>query len=94
MEKIRINNSRLLDWYFQTDEDKIEFAEGIIKELKEGVDFEELAKEKSDDEASRDSGGDLDLSSYGFTDGFSDFTTRRPSSTDYCYILYAHEPEL
>ena len=35
MEKIRINNSRLLDWYFQTDEDKIEFAEGIIKELKE-----------------------------------------------------------
>ena len=35
MKKIRINNSRLLDWYFQTDEDKIEFAEGIIKELKE-----------------------------------------------------------
>ena len=34
MEKIRINNSRLLDWYFQTDEDKIEFAEGIINELK------------------------------------------------------------
>ena len=35
MEKIRINNSRLLDWYFQNDQDKIEFAEGIIKELKE-----------------------------------------------------------
>ena len=34
MKKIRINNSRLLDWYFQTDEDKIEFAEGIINELK------------------------------------------------------------
>ena len=34
MEKIRINNSRLLDWYFQNDQDKIEFAEGIIKELK------------------------------------------------------------
>ena len=34
MEKIRINNCRLLDWYFQNDQDKIEFAEGIIKELK------------------------------------------------------------
>ena len=34
MKKIRINNSRLLDWYFQNDQDKIEFAEGIIKELK------------------------------------------------------------
>ncbi len=33
----------------------------IHKELKEGADFEELAKKKSDDEASRESGGDLDV---------------------------------
>ncbi len=33
----------------------------ILKELKEGANFEELAKEKSDDEASRKSGGDLDV---------------------------------
>ena len=33
----------------------------IIKELKEGANFEELAKKKSDDEASRKNGGDLDV---------------------------------
>ncbi len=33
----------------------------IVKELKEGANFEELAKKKSDDEASRESGGDLDV---------------------------------
>jgi len=33
----------------------------IIKELNEGANFEELAKKKSDDEASRESGGDLDV---------------------------------
>ena len=33
----------------------------IIKELKEGANFEELAKTKSDDEASRKNGGDLDV---------------------------------
>ena len=33
----------------------------IIKELKEGANFEELAKKESDDEASRESGGDLDV---------------------------------
>jgi peptidyl-prolyl cis-trans isomerase C len=38
-----------------------EKIEGILKELKEGADFEELAKKKSDDEASREKGGDLDL---------------------------------
>lgn len=35
--------------------------EAIIKELKDGANFEELAKTKSDDEASRDNGGDLDI---------------------------------
>jgi parvulin-like peptidyl-prolyl isomerase len=34
--------------------------DAIIKELKEGADFEKLAKEKSDDEGSRDNGGDLE----------------------------------
>lgn len=33
----------------------------IIKELNEGANFEELAKKESDDEASRESGGDLDV---------------------------------
>jgi peptidyl-prolyl cis-trans isomerase C len=32
----------------------------IIKELKNGADFEELAKKESDDEASRENGGDLE----------------------------------
>ena len=38
-----------------------ERIEAILKELKEGANFEELAKKKSDDEASRESGGDLDV---------------------------------
>ena len=38
-----------------------ERIDAIIKELKEGANFEELAKEKSDDEASRGNGGDLDI---------------------------------
>ncbi len=33
----------------------------IIKELENGANFEELAKTKSDDEASRENGGDLDV---------------------------------
>jgi parvulin-like peptidyl-prolyl isomerase len=33
----------------------------ILKELKAGANFEELAKKKSDDEASRENGGDLDI---------------------------------
>ena len=37
-----------------------EKIDGLLKELKEGADFEELAKKKSDDEASRENGGDLD----------------------------------
>ncbi len=42
----------------QKAEEKIDT---ILKELKEGANFEELAKNKSDDEASRESGGDLDV---------------------------------
>ncbi|MBC8287894.1 MAG: peptidylprolyl isomerase [Nitrospinae bacterium] len=38
-----------------------EKIDAIIKELKEGANFEELAKEKSDDEATRENGGDLDV---------------------------------
>jgi parvulin-like peptidyl-prolyl isomerase len=38
-----------------------EKIEAILKELKEGANFEELAKKKSDDEASRENGGDLDV---------------------------------
>lgn len=38
-----------------------ERIDAIIKELKEGANFEELAKKKSDDEASRGNGGDLDI---------------------------------
>lgn len=34
--------------------------DAIIKELRDGADFEKLAKEKSDDEASRENGGDLE----------------------------------
>jgi peptidyl-prolyl cis-trans isomerase C len=40
----------------------------IIKELKEGANFEELAKKKSDDEASRKNGGDLDVIYKGILD--------------------------
>lgn len=42
----------------QKAEEKID---KIIKELKEGANFEELAKRISDDEASRENGGDLDV---------------------------------
>jgi peptidyl-prolyl cis-trans isomerase C len=45
-------------YFFNKAEKKID---QIIKELKEGADFEKLAKEKSDDEGSRDNGGDLDI---------------------------------
>lgn len=38
-----------------------EKIDAILKELKEGANFEELAKNKSDDEASRENGGDLDV---------------------------------
>ena len=53
------------EYFARIAEEKID---GIIKELKEGADFEELAKKKSDDEASRDSGGDLDLIYKGILD--------------------------
>ena len=33
----------------------------VIEELKNGADFEELAKTQSDDESSRENGGDLDF---------------------------------
>ncbi len=46
------------EYFARMAEDKID---GIIKELKEGADFEELAKKKSDDEYSRDNGGDLNF---------------------------------
>ena len=46
------------EYFFNKAERKID---QIIEELKEGADFEKLAKEKSDDEGSRDSGGDLGL---------------------------------
>ena len=42
----------------QKAEEKID---KIIKELKEGANFEELAKRISDDEASRENGGDVDV---------------------------------
>ena len=45
-----------------------EKIDGIIKELKGGANFKELAKEKSDDEASRASGGDLDIIYKGILD--------------------------
>ena len=44
------------EYFFIKAERKID---DIIKELKEGADFEELAKQKSDDEGSKDNGGDL-----------------------------------
>jgi len=53
------------EYFARMAEDKID---GIIKELKEGADFEELAKEKSDDQASRDQGGDLELIYKGILD--------------------------
>jgi len=45
-----------------------EKIDGIIKELKGGASFKELAKEKSDDESSQDSGGDLDIIYKGILD--------------------------
>ena len=53
------------EYFVRIAEEKID---GIIKELKEGAGFEELAKEKSDDESSRDSGGDLDIIYKGILD--------------------------
>ena len=53
------------EYFVRIAEEKID---GIIKELKEGADFEELAKEKSDDQASRDQGGDLELIYKGILD--------------------------
>ncbi|MBT3923993.1 MAG: hypothetical protein HOF21_15610 [Nitrospina sp.] len=44
------------EYFFSKAEKKID---DIIKELKEGADFEELAKQKSDDEGSKINGGDL-----------------------------------
>jgi peptidyl-prolyl cis-trans isomerase C len=49
----------------QKAEEKID---AIIKELKEGANFEELAKKRSDDEASSENGGDLDLIYKGILD--------------------------
>ncbi|MBT5028116.1 MAG: hypothetical protein HOL15_03480 [Nitrospinaceae bacterium] len=45
-----------------------ERIDAIIKELKDGANFKELAKTKSDDEASRESGGDLDTIYKGILD--------------------------
>ncbi len=45
-----------------------EKIDSILKELKEGADFKKLAKEKSDDEASKESGGDMDIIYKGILD--------------------------
>jgi parvulin-like peptidyl-prolyl isomerase len=45
------------EYFEKMAEQKID---AVIKELKEGADFEKLAKEKSDDEGSRENGGDLE----------------------------------
>lgn len=45
-----------------------ERIDAIIKDLKNGANFEELAKTKSDDEASRENGGDLDIIYKGILD--------------------------
>ena len=42
-----------------TDDEAKEKAEELIKKLKDGADFAELAKENSDDTGSKESGGDL-----------------------------------
>ena len=46
------------EYFAQIAEEKID---KVIEELKNGADFEELAKTQSDDESSRESGGDLDF---------------------------------
>jgi parvulin-like peptidyl-prolyl isomerase len=45
------------EYFARIAEEKID---GIIKDLKEGAGFKELAKAKSDDEGSRENGGDLE----------------------------------
>ena len=45
------------EYFARISEEKID---RIIKELKEGADFKELAKAKSDDEGSRENGGELE----------------------------------
>ncbi|MEK9628693.1 MAG: peptidylprolyl isomerase [Nitrospinota bacterium] len=54
IEELRKNK----EYFDKIAEEKIE---KVIEELKNGADFEELAKTRSDDESSRDSGGDLDF---------------------------------
>jgi len=46
------------EYFAQMAEQKIE---KVIEELKNGADFEKLAKARSDDESSRENGGDLDF---------------------------------
>ena len=46
------------EYFARIAEEKID---KVIEELKNGADFEELAKIRSDDESSRDNGGDLDF---------------------------------
>ena len=46
------------EYFAQIAEQKID---KVIEELKNGADFKELAKTQSDDESSRESGGDLDF---------------------------------
>ena len=49
----------------------------IIEELKKGADFKELAKNQSDDESTRETGGDLDYIYKGILDASFDEAAER-----------------
>lgn len=88
----------------EAEKKALEEAEDIIKQLKDGKDFAELAKEKSADKATSSKGGDLgffDLDD--MADSFSDAVknlkkgeyTKEPIKTEYGYhiILKTDEKE-
>lgn len=57
------------EYFARLAEEKID---KVIEELKKGADFEELAKTQSDDESSRENGGDLDFIYKGIFDASFD----------------------
>jgi len=92
------NNEDMTDEEIEEAEKKAkEKAEKLIKELKDGADFEELAKKHSDDEGTASNGGALTVTYGDVVDEFWDATyelkdgkyTTKPVKSEYGYhIIY------